>query len=215
MAKGIPYGISDFSRLIDQNYYYVDKNKKILFHKEVLCFISSFLFYDLRTCPFGYRLYHHRKRQNIRICRGVSFSAHSSGRILKECRGTGVLHHSSCPSYPTTSCSSKTIPSAGANGKPKQRQTALSTARNSITYDAYYWPDERAASRRNALDVPRRKWHIHGLHPFINHSLKSPTRTLLTSIFSGTGTTRLRDRRLLNHRSVSLTAFRGIRKRVL
>lgn len=25
MAKGIPYGISDFSRLIDQNYYYVDK----------------------------------------------------------------------------------------------------------------------------------------------------------------------------------------------
>ena len=22
MAKGIPYGISDFSRLIDQNYYY-------------------------------------------------------------------------------------------------------------------------------------------------------------------------------------------------
>lgn len=64
------------------------------------------------------------------------------------------MHHSSCPSYPTTSCSSKTIPSAGANGKPKQRQTALSTARNSITYDAYYWPDERAASRRNALDVP-------------------------------------------------------------
>ena len=134
---------------------------------------------------------------------------------FKRMQGDGVLHHSSCPSYPTTSCSSKTIPSAGANGKPKQRQTALSTARNSITYDAYYWPDERAASRRNALDVPRRKWHIHGLHPFINHSLKSPTRTLLTSIFSGTGTTRLRDRRLLNHRSVSLTAFRGIRKRVL
>ena len=29
MAKGIPYGISDFSRLIDQNYYYVDKTELI------------------------------------------------------------------------------------------------------------------------------------------------------------------------------------------
>lgn len=27
MAKGIPYGISDFSRLIDQDYYYVDKTR--------------------------------------------------------------------------------------------------------------------------------------------------------------------------------------------
>ena len=33
MAKGIPYGISDFSRLIDQNYYYVDKTNLI---KELL-----------------------------------------------------------------------------------------------------------------------------------------------------------------------------------
>ena len=48
MAKGIPYGISDFSRLIDQNYYYVDKTHFIPQIEE----IANYLFL-IRPRRFG------------------------------------------------------------------------------------------------------------------------------------------------------------------
>lgn len=43
MAKGIPYGISDFSRLIDQNYYYVDKTHFIPQIEEIANYLSLFV----------------------------------------------------------------------------------------------------------------------------------------------------------------------------
>ena len=46
MAKGIPYGISDFSRLIDQNYYYVDKTHFIPQIEE----IANYLFLIRQEC---------------------------------------------------------------------------------------------------------------------------------------------------------------------
>lgn len=48
MAKGIPYGISDFSRLIDQDYYYVDKTHFIPQIEE----IANYLFL-IRPRRFG------------------------------------------------------------------------------------------------------------------------------------------------------------------
>jgi len=53
MAKGIPYGISDFSRLIDQNYYYVDKTHFIPQIEE----IANYLFL-IRPRRFG-KISHH------------------------------------------------------------------------------------------------------------------------------------------------------------
>lgn len=54
MAKGIPYGISDFSRLIDQNYYYVDKTHFIPQIEE----IANYLFL-IRPRRFGKCISHH------------------------------------------------------------------------------------------------------------------------------------------------------------
>lgn len=54
MAKGIPYGISDFSRLIDQNYYYVDKTHFIPQIEE----IANYLFL-IRPRRFGKSVFHH------------------------------------------------------------------------------------------------------------------------------------------------------------
>ena len=48
MAKGIPYGISDFSRLIDQNYYYVDKTSFIPLIEQ-----SDRFFFFIRPRRFG------------------------------------------------------------------------------------------------------------------------------------------------------------------